>query len=498
MRLEQVFANIADERGQHLAVSVVGGTSLSYKQLHQRAIHYASFLQSQGVDKGDRVAIVSGHDVDSIALFWGVLFAGGIVVWMNHDAKPKDLTLVCQSALPKLVVAQNDKYQTLLEKVDTFGATVFLLRELEQSESLALKTADISEHDPAVIVFTSGSSGLPKGVCLSHKNLYTIDRAVIQHMPIHSTDIYLMVVPLHYVHGLMQLTVHLLAGASLHFHDNFVFPTQVVDTLVDQRCTGFSGVPFHFNALVTRGNLLNRKLPDLRWVTVTGGKLAADAILTILDHFPELEFHIAYGQTECAPRATALKPDRVREKPNSVGSPIPGVTVEILNDKNEKLADGEKGEVVISGDNIMLGYWNDPVATREVIDDQGKLHTGDIGYFDSDGDLFLIGRQSAMIKSAGERIIPEEIEQILETHAAVLESVVIGVEDSLLGQRVVACVRLTETPKDVKSISEEIRNLCLLSLPFARAPREIRVFDEFPRKANGKPDRVSLTNRYTS
>ncbi|MEO0366713.1 MAG: AMP-binding protein, partial [Pseudomonadota bacterium] len=308
MRLEQALAAVAHDRDPHVAISVVGGGTLTYGELHARAQHYAAALQDQGVVAGDRVGIVSRHNAEAVALFWGILSAGAIVVWMNDDAKGKDLPAVCASADPKRIVVQGEKQQRLFLNNDDMRDRVIELDVLAAMQVLAPEPVTASDDDPAVIVYTSGSSGQPKGVCLSHKNLYTVDRAVIQHMPITEDDVYMMVVPLHYVHGVMQLTVHLLAGATIHFHDSFLFPTQVVDALVNLKCTGFSGVPFHFNALITRGSLLDRELPDLRWVTVTGGKLSADAIMTILARFPRLEFHIAYGQTECAPRATALHP----------------------------------------------------------------------------------------------------------------------------------------------------------------------------------------------
>lgn len=493
MRLEQALAAVAHDRDPHVAISVVGGGTLTYGELHARAQHYAAALQDQGVVAGDRVGIVSRHNAEAVALFWGILSAGAIVVWMNDDAKGKDLPAVCASADPKRIVVQGEKQQRLFLNNDDMRDRVIELDVLAAMQVLAPEPVTASDDDPAVIVYTSGSSGQPKGVCLSHKNLYTVDRAVIQHMPITEDDVYMMVVPLHYVHGVMQLTVHLLAGATIHFHDSFLFPTQVVDALVNLKCTGFSGVPFHFNALITRGSLLDRELPDLRWVTVTGGKLSADAIMTILARFPRLEFHIAYGQTECAPRATALHPDRIRQKPDSVGSPIPGVTVEILGDDGQPVERGQQGEVVVSGDNIMLGYWKDPEATGYAIDDQGRLRTGDIGYFDPDGDLFLVGRRSAMIKSAGERIVPEEIERVLDAHPDVIESVVVGVADPMLGQKVVAHVRVSNELAKEESLVTVLRTHCLHSIPLPRAPREIYVCDDFPRKANGKPDRVALS-----
>jgi len=303
-----------------------------------------------------------------------------------------------------------------------------------------------------------------------------------------------MVVPLHYIHGVMQLLVHALVGATVYFHDNFVFPRKVVSVLQTTKVTGFSGVPFHFNALISRGALFKADLPHLRWMTVTGGKLASKTILQILDNFPDVNFHIAYGQTECAPRATALDPAKIRAKPDSVGSPIPDVSVLLLDETGDAVPQGEVGEVVVAGENVMRGYWQDEAATNEVIDESGRLHTGDLGKFDDDGDLYLVGRKSAMIKSAGERIVPEEIERVLVAHAQVEDAVVVGVSDDLYGQRVVAHI-LTNTEcteHDESGLVADVREHCLSSMSLARAPREYRLWREFPRKANGKPDRMKI------
>ncbi|MEL6870940.1 MAG: class I adenylate-forming enzyme family protein [Pseudomonadota bacterium] len=495
MRLEAALDAAAARRGEHPALVLANGDSLSFAQLATRSRQFASQLIATGIHAGDRVAIVSRHDLDALTLFWAVLRVGGIVVWLNDDARASDLPDVLHNSDPAAVFVQTDKQRKLFDATPAYASRVRPLADLATTashDSAALP--ELTDEDaPAAIVYTSGSSGRPKGVCLSHKNILTVDHAVVSHMPIGEDDSYMMVVPMHYVHGLMQLTVHAVAGATVHFFDNFLFPKKVIQALQTTRVRGFSGVPFHFNALITRGGLLDSELPDLRWVTVTGGKLAADTILKVIEHFPALEFHIAYGQSECAPRATALHPSRTATKPDSVGRPIPGVQVLLLSEDDEPVARGEVGEVVIAGDNIMLGYWNDPDATALALDAQGRLRTGDLGRFDDDGDLFLVGRRSAMIKSAGERIIPEELERALMACDGVDEAVVVGVDDALLGQRVVAHVTLGDHAYDDNdAATAAIRAHMSQAVALARVPREYHVWDEFPRKANGKPDRVAL------
>jgi acyl-CoA synthetase (AMP-forming)/AMP-acid ligase II len=258
--------------------------------------------------------------------------------------------------------------------------------------------------------------------------------------------------------------------------------------------TGFSGVPYHFNAIISRGGFLSADLPALRWLTVTGGKLATSRILEIVESMPNVDFHIAYGQTECAPRATALDPRKIKEKPESIGAAIPRVTVSILDEQGNKVPQGSVGEVVVEGPNVMRQYWRDPEGTAEALDASGRLLTGDLGYFDEDGDLFLIGRISAMIKSAGERIFPEELERILTAHENVDDAVVVGVADELYGQRIVAHILLSQQCSDneSESVIATLREYCLSKVPLARAPREYVCWREFPKMANGKPDRLKI------
>lgn len=497
MCLQARLALIARQHPGKTALSIGGKSQLTFGELASRSDALARALVGQGLAAGDRVGILAGHNLDALVLFWAVQKAGAGVVWLNDQYDPGELQSVVADASPRMVFAETDKQFAALG--DSPGVTISRLEHVNKLEQAATDDTilpAVSGEHLAAIVYTSGSSGKPKGVALSHGNLLSVADAVVEHMPISAQDSYLMVVPLHYVHGLMQLLVHAIAGCTIYFSSNFMFPRKIVQLLEQTRVTGFSGVPYHFNALLDRGGLADATLPNLRWVTVTGGKLPASRIADFKEALPDVEFHIAYGQTECSPRATALHPSKALTKPDSVGAAIPGVSVHLLDDAGHPVAAGETGEVVIEGPNVMLGYWQDEAATRAAVDVHGRLHTGDLGRFDEDGDLFLVGRQSAMIKSAGERIVPEEIENVLATHPAVGEAVVIGVDDPLLGQRVVAYI--VPDPAHVSSTANsealiaDIRDHCLKSVPFARAPREYHVRDDVPRKPNGKPDRQAL------
>jgi len=502
MQLHERLHHIAGRFGDKIALSFAEGP-VTFAELDGRSRALAGTLRELGVAPGDRVALLGDSCAALVVAVWATLNAGAIAVYLNEQLAPEALGEVLDDCEPAVVIASRryaDAKLSHMRPGTRIGRVVVLEDEAALFVAAPRRGGPLplagSETDVATIVYTSGSTGRPKGVCLSHRNWNTTVRAVSMHMPIIAEDSYLMVVPLHYVHGLMQLFVHTLCGATIHFAKDFLFPNVVLDQLVRTRVTGFSGVPYHFAALIDRSTFLQAALPHLRWITVTGGKMPPERVVQIREAQPALEIHIAYGQTECAPRATALDPRRIDRKPESVGSPIPGVTVLILSDEGREVPRGEVGEVVVAGANVMAGYWRQPDATARVIDAEGRLHTGDLGRFDQEGDLFLVGRRDAMIKSAGERVFAEEIEAVLLQCEGVVDAVVVGVPDELSGQRIEAHVRVEPPPpigdEAVQHLADRIRQQCLSKLPFARAPKAYHIWAEFPRKPNGKVDRQRM------
>lgn len=496
--LHDRFAAVAGRHPQRLAVAV-GDERWSFAELEAESAKIATSLRRLGVKQGDRVALIADHGLQPVAAFWGVLGAGAAIVQLNPKMGDDVLRSVLIEAALSAVLTDEPHLQlaqTLLPaNTPLCNLTDPANWPAEAPQQPGPNTGKSTPRVvPAAIIYTSGSTGQPKGVCLTDRNLWTVAGAVIDDLEITPDDSYLMAVPLHYVHGVMQLLIHHLAGAAVHLAKNFAFPQQIVQTLQKTEVTGFSGVPFHFNSLIENSTFLTADLPHLRWLTVTGGRLETARILTLREAMPEVDFLIAYGQTECAPRATALSPKRVDRKPTSVGSAIRGVRVLILDDDGQELPQGERGEVVVEGPNVMTGYWAQPEATAEVIDARGRLHTGDIGYLDEEGDLFLVGRKSQMIKSAGERIVPREIETVLAGENGVLEAVVVGMPDAILGERVEAHIRLAPDVLELgeKALIERFRRRCLERMPISRAPKRYHLWLDFPTRDNGKVDALRL------
>ncbi|MGI9491808.1 MAG: class I adenylate-forming enzyme family protein [Geminicoccaceae bacterium] len=495
------FAAVVEANPKKLAIAA-GDVRASFGNLAGRSARLCTALQALSVGRGDRVALIADHSIDAVAAFWGVLQRGAIIVQLNPKMGADALRQVLTEGDPKVVLASDAHFEATsallpdgIQLCSLSDPSLWQERKRGPETKPTAHEGDV-EDDLATIIYTSGSTGLPKGVCLTHRNLWTVVGAVIDDLSITAKDSYLMAVPLHYVHGVMQLLIHHLAGAAVHLTKDFVFPQQILRTLQSTAVTGFSGVPFHFNSLIEKSSFLEADLPALRWLTVTGGRLDAARIQTIRKAKPEIDFLIAYGQTECAPRATALSPGKIDRKPNSVGSPVRGVRVLILDDDGLEQPNGEIGEVVVEGPNVMTGYWRQPEASREVVDAEGRLHTADLGYFDQEGDLFLVGRKSQMIKSAGERIVPKEIETVITSAEDVLDAVVVGVPDAILGERVEAHVKLAKenAGRSAKALIERFRRRCLENMPLSRAPKRFHLWHEFPRRDNGKVDALRLKN----
>jgi len=372
------------------------------------------------------------------------------------------------------------------------GRSVVVLEAILSSEGEADETVPsptITPDDVAMIVYTSGSTGRPNGVMLSHENFITNLQASNELMGLSSESSILMVVPLYYIHGRMQLLMHAMIGGTVVFSAGFTFPAKVHAELVDSGVTGFSGVPYHFKQLLDRSKIAERPPPALRYVLVTGGALSPSSLQKLDEALPNVGIHLAYGQTEAAPRITWIGPEELAVKTGSVGRALPNVTLEILGPDERAVGCDVIGEVAAGGPNIMKGYVLGDERALGKIDDQGRLRTGDLGRIDADGHLFLVGRSSEMIKSAGERIFPQEIEDVLQRFEGVQEVSVIGLPDETLGERIVAYL----IPKEGHTLTRgPLKAHCLAAMPFVRVPKEFRVVQSLPQTASGKVSRSKL------
>lgn len=480
----------------------------TYGELDRRSDQVARHLHERGIGPGDRVALLHDNSLAGLIWFWGVLKAGASTVDVPGLAGRATIQGVLDEAAPKAVAIDATQLAKVTggneplrlpgmllstaaaqETAKDRGLSIDTLEDILEQSPAEPPPVQVSEDDVALIVYTSGTTGRPNGVMLSHRNFATNLMAGNELMGLGSDDSILVVVPLYYIHGRMQLLWHTMIGGTLVFSAGFQFPQKVLQELHEYETTGFSGVPYHFKQLLDRSKLADHPPPKLRYVLITGGALSKDELQRLDAAMPNTGIHLAYGQTEAAPRITYIGPDELFVKEGSVGKALPGVKLEILGKDEQPVGPNEIGEVVAGGPNIMVGYVSGDHVQLGKIDEQGRLRTGDLGRVDEHGHLFLVGRSSEMIKSAGERIFPQEIEEVLLTHPRVEAAAVVGVKDPLLGEKIVSYVKLT-AGEDVPT--SELKAHCLQSLPFVRVPKVFNVLDDMPQTGSGKVNRGAL------
>lgn len=515
MLLDDLLTQAAMRWPDKLA-AVFPGEAATFAELDRKSLAVAQHLRRVGIGPSTRVAIVYENTLAALIYYWGVLRSGAATVDIPSTGGPAVLdalaearprALAIQSQLLRRMIARDLRWcpdivlstgdaSDLSAPLLATGRSFYTLEAIVETIDAAPPLPRPESSSVAMCIYTSGTTGRPKGVMLSHDNLLSNVTAFNSRIGLTDLDSLLLVAPLHYIHGRIQLLTYTMLGATIFFSGGFRFPQAVLLELLRHRITTFSGVPYHFSMLLTHSRLRSTPLPDLRHLVITGGALPPSSLRDLQDVVPHAALHLNYGLTEASPRLTYHGPScEVFARPTSCGRALPGVTIEILGVRDEPLPPGGVGEVVASGPGIMTGYVSGDERMSGRIDERGRLRTGDVGYLDAGGYLHVSGRSSDMIKTAGERLFPIEIEQVLETHPDVAESTVLGVPDALLGERVVACV---VAAAGHRPSAADLKRHCLRSLPYLRIPKEIHVVSELPKTPSGKVRRDALRIRFAS
>jgi acyl-CoA synthetase (AMP-forming)/AMP-acid ligase II len=346
--------------------------------------------------------------------------------------------------------------------------------------------------DLAALVYTSGSTGHPKGVMLTHLNIVSAATSITTYLENTSDDIILNVLPLSFDYGLYQVLMAFKVGATLVLEQSFTFPADVLDIVVRERVTGFPIVPT-MAALLLQMNLSRYDFAALRYITNTGAALPTQHILELRRAFPHVALYSMYGLTECK-RVSYLPPSQLEVRPDSVGKGMPNEEVYIVDEHGRRLAAGV-GELVVRGSNVMKGYWEQPDETDKVLrpgplPGERVLYSGDLFRMDDEGYLYFVGRKDDIIKTRGEKVSPKEVENVLYTLAPIAEAAVVGVPDPILGQVVKAVV----TVKAGATVTQiDVLRHCAAHLEDFMVPKLVEIRDAMPKTGTGKIDKNSLT-----
>lgn len=514
----QVFAERFRALHEVLAASVAHGDRsyivtldgrLTFADHARRVSSLAYELRTTyGIGKGDRVAIDAANSAAWIETFWATVSIGAIAVGCNAWWSARELQDALELTTPKLVVA-DARRRGLLAGTSVTAPVISLEDDHERLATLhpdaALPSADVAEDDPAVILFTSGTSGRPKGAVHTHRNLCSVigfhrsmDAMAAQYGdPVAPQDkVYLLAMPLFHVGSLHNLAVPRLAnGSTAALYLGAFDPAKVLQLVQDARVTHWGAVPTMANRLLGFDRVGDYDTSSLYAFSLASAPSSTAFKERLRTHLPFAGALVdSYGLTESCTAVALATPLDLAESPGTLGTPIVGVEMEVRDPLGNALPPGEEGEICVRSAYNMLGYWENPDATAAAIDADRWLHTGDIGTLDDKGRIRLAARRSDLIIRGGENVYPAEVEGLLVEHPAVRECVVLGVPHDDLGQEVGAVVVPEDAGADAPALVAELQEYAARGLAHYKVPTHWRVAAEpLPRNATGKVVRPAVS-----
>ena len=488
------------------------GKHTDFSQLYRASCSLADRLEKLSLPEGSPVGVLFENSVEYVISFFAVFKAGLVLVPLDTSLGPNSLRFVladCNASvllvdaryrriLPEIVAGEspiehifsNRKISSGRDDLEVEVVVTMAEEVVNDADPSPFSAAADDEEKLAAIFYTSGSTGHPKGVMLSHRNLVSNTLATIEYLKLTEDDAIMVILPFYYIYGNSLLLTHVGCGGRVVIDNRFLYPETILDTMESEDVTGFSGVPSNFMILMGKSTFTKRELRSLRYFTQAGGAMAPEIVRQLMDAFPTKEIFIMYGQTEAAPRVTWLPPDMLESKLGSIGIPVPGVTVLVADEDGNELPPGKEGEIVVDGPNVMLGYWNHEEEERQVLRD-GRLFTGDLAKKDEDGYIFVTGRSKEIIKTGGNRVSVKEVEECIMEKEGILEVAVFGVDDPLLGEAIKAVI---VNKKGCDAGAKDISDFCRARLATHKVPKVIEFVQSLPKTKSGKLDKKKLKN----
>ena len=484
---------------------VFEGKRTSFGELQSRVTRLANALVSLGVGSGDRIAIVQVNTDAVVETCFAAARMDGVFVPLNFRARAEEISFMIRDSGPKLLIA-GSRYVDLINSISDDLDSVEHFVTLDDPRDGWLSYYDLiddaddedmwpatAEDDLAVLLFTSGTTSYPKGVMLTHNSFASYILSHVTPADPEFAERNILTVPLYHIAGMQAMISAVYGGRTLIIQRQFE-ASQWMELVENERVDRAMMVPTMLKMLMDNEEFAQRDLSSLSVITYGAAPMPVEVIKRAIVEFPGVQFINAFGQTETAATITMLPPDdhvldgspeeveRKLKRLGSIGKPLEDVEVRIVNEHAGDVVIGETGEIVARGQRLMKGYWHQQSSTEETIKD-GWLYTGDLGYWDEDGYIFLAGRARDFIKRGGEMISPEEVEQVLHSHPDIEEAAIIGVEDIDWGERVRAVV----VAKSGHSVDEgDVIEYCRQRLASFKKPESIVVVDELPRNPMGK------------
>ncbi len=493
------------------------GAGLTYNEIYQQSSKFANYLLSAGVIKGDRVCFYLEKRFEKVISIFAISMAGGAFVPIRRLCRAHQVIHIINDCDAGILITTASRIPAILQNIEQTPTlnTIISIGEYDSCsipegirliywndimESGALTPyRDIrgSEHDLAAILYTSGSTGKPKGVVLNHLNIVAGAIKVSEYLKMTENDRLLSILTFGFDYGLNQLTTSFLNCAQLILFD-YLFPRDILRAVEKYEVTGLAAVATTWIQLL-QTSWENTSMDSLRFITNSGGSIPVKFVKELRTRIPDTDIYLMYGLTE-AFRSTYLDPSMVDQFPNSIGKAISGEEILVLDKYDRPVEPGQVGELVHRGVLVAQGYWGEkeltaerfrknPLQLPEVPIDETVVYSGDFIKIDADGYLYFEGRKDEMIKSAGNRISPTEIEEILYNSGFISEAVALGIPHEIYGQVVLVVLSLQSHEKKSEN---DILLYCRSTMPPFMVPHEILIWDKLPRNTNGKLDRASI------
>ncbi|MFQ5773785.1 MAG: acyl-CoA ligase (AMP-forming), exosortase A system-associated [Kiloniellaceae bacterium] len=496
--------------------------SLTYAALQRRVTAAAGGLAGLGLGRAARVAVYLEKRLETVVALFAAAMAGGAFVPVNPLLRARQVGYILRDCGVRVLVTSPERARDLADELRACPELTHLVLAsgtavdlgpgapgvvswdelVAKGESAGSNPPRVIDTDMAAILYTSGSTGSPKGVVLSHRNLVAGAKSVSQYLENDREDRILSVLPLSFDAGLSQLTTGFNVGAEVVLM-NYLLPKDVVRLCAEARITGLTCVPPLWIQLAEQ-DWPAEAAACLRYFANTGGHMPKPVLDRLRAIFPNAKPYLMYGLTE-AFRSTYLDPEEVDRRPNSIGKAIPNAEILVVREDGASCAPGEPGELVHRGALVAMGYWNDPERTAERFRPAPLRHgglplpeiavwSGDVVYTDEEGFIYFVGRRDEMIKSSGYRISPTEIEDVVYETGLVKEAVALGAPHPVLGQGIV----VVAAPVDGRALdAEALMEACRRQLPRYMVPEVVAERDALPRGPNGKIDRSLLGREFS-
>jgi fatty-acyl-CoA synthase len=477
---------------------------LTFREANRRANKLANWLMSQGIEKGDRVAMLGRDGYEHLDVFFACAKLGAIHSALNWRLHWQEILEIFKSTTPKILIYSDDFKEGVSNIVSHFPVVTLHLdgngvagslhfeSTLQASSDSAVTCPSLEAEDIAALIFTGGTTGLPRAAQVSHRMIAWNTLNTVIHDITHN-DVYLNVFPMFHTGGLFVYTLpQVIFGGTTILVRQFD-PAQILALLERENVTVFAAVPTMYQMLTTAPNWESANLSALRFCTSGGAPLPVPLIETYTKE-KNIRFKQGFGMTEFGPGIFALAPEDSVRKAGSIGRPNFFVDAQIADDQNRFLKASEPGELVLKGPSYCSGYFNNPEVTETAVDERGYFHTGDVAYYDKEGYFYIVDRKKDMFISGGENVYPAEIEKVLYEHPAVHMCAVIGMPDPTWGEVGKACVVL----KSGQSTSEEeLLNLLRQRLAKYKVPKSVTFMNGLPISAAGKILKRELRDQFT-